>query len=233
MEGLLSRLWAPPDDDHPLAALQGQRLGDHRLVLLFGPKNNVGSRYFQLLLVDGGGRLSDAALAMGLHNSGPYPGFNWVELATYDAWPAFHGKIADLAAEGLDIRLFDLLSGLVPPGGHVMVEYESPSQRDTERIVTLGYPPATSPLGYLMFLAGCRSYRDWYISEGGREGPRKLQGFKPLNEAIALEKIAALRRELMSLLKRPEEPRHGEWGRTARRLAGVVLEGLEAGSARR
>ncbi len=47
-----------------------------------------------------------------------------------------------------------------------------------------------------MFQVGCRSYRDWYIPEGGREGPRKLQGFKPWNDEIAREKTQALRKRL-------------------------------------
>jgi hypothetical protein len=78
-----------------------------------------------------------------------------------------------------------------------------------------------------MFRAGCRSFRDWYISEGGREGPRKLQGFKPLDEAIARERTAALRRQVEELLARPESPRHGEHGRVARELARAVLDVLE------
>jgi len=92
-------------------------------------------------------------------------------------------------------------------------------------VLALGYPQVTSPLGYLMFLAGCRSYRDWYISEGGREGPRKLQGFKPLNEEIRREKEDQLRRELEALLARRDDS-HGEWGALARRLGRQVLDAL-------
>ena len=111
-----------------------------------------------------------------------------------------------------------------------MVEYDSPAQRESERILTLDYPPVTSPLGYLLFRAGCGSFRDWYISEGGREGPRKLQGYKPLTEALARERTAALRRQLEELLARPETPQHGEHGRTARRLAAAVTRELEQGT---
>jgi hypothetical protein len=95
-------------------------------------------------------------------------------------------------------------------------------------VLTLGYPPATSPIGYLMFQVGCRSYRDWYISEGGREGPRKLQGFRPLNEEIAAEKTRQLREEVLSFLSRPENTQHGGWGELARRNGRAVVEALEA-----
>ena len=76
-----------------------------------------------------------------------------------------------------------------------------------------------------MFQAGCRSYRDWYISEGGREGPRKLQGFKPLNDEIAREKTAKLRAEVERLLS-CDNSTHGEWGAIGRRNAEAILEAL-------
>src|SRR5437867_5151085 len=106
----------------------------------------------------------------------------------------------------------------------MMVEYDSPGQRASERMLTRGYPPVASPSGFLMFLAGCRSYRDWYISEGGREGPRKLQGFKPFTEEIAREKTAALRFELEALLSQPDGGAHAEWGSLARANAREILE---------
>ncbi len=227
LEALLSRRWSLPPQTHPLARLQDRRFGPYRLLSLLGPKNNVGARYFQLYLVHRQGRLSREPLALGLCNSGPFPGYNWLELTRYHASVAFDGDTLDLAAARLDRRLFLLLSELVPPGGHLMVEYESPTQRDSERILTLGYPPVSSPLGYLLFRAGCRSFRDWYIAEGGREGPRKLQGFKPLDAADAAAKTARLRRELSALLAHTPGRQHGEWGRTARRLAQAVLKALE------
>ena len=228
LERLLARTWALAEEaEHPLGRLQGLPLGPYRLLALLGPKNNVGSRYYQLFLVDQAGRLSVGPVAFGLHNSGPYPGYNWLEVVRYEPAPAIAGEVADIRAAGLEEPLFVALSGLVPAGGHLMVEYDSQAQRESERILTLDYPPATSPLGYLLFRAGCRSFRDWYISEGGREGPRKLQGYKPLDAALAKERTAALRRQLEELLARPEVGAHEEHGRTARRLAAAVLRELE------
>lgn len=227
LDALLSRTWAIAEEkDHPLGQLQGLTLGSYRLLTLLGPKNNVGARYFQLLLVDSAGRMAQEAVAFGLYNSGPYPGYNWAEVIRYEASPRFPGEVVDLRPAGLEEPLFRALSDLVPAGGHLMVEYESPAQKESERILTLGYPPVTSPLGYLLFRVGCRSFRDWYISEGGREGPRKLQGYKPLNQALARERTQVMRREVEALLSGPESPHHGSYGRTARRLAKAVLETL-------
>ena len=227
LDALLSRTWALADEkDHPLGRLQGLPLGSYRLLALLGPKNNVGARYFHLLLVDSAGRMAEEAVAFGLHNSGPYPGYNWVEVFRYEPSPRFPGEAMDLRSAKLEELLFRALSDLVPAGGHLMVEYESPCQKESERILSMGYPPVTSPLGYLLFRVGCRSFRDWYISEGGREGPRKLQGYKPLNEALAGERTEALRRQVEAFLAGPESPQHGSYGRAARWLGKAVLEAL-------
>ena len=248
IEALLSRKWSLPGE-HPVSALGALALGDYRTVAILGPKNAVGSRYFQLFLADSAGRLADGALALGLHNSGPYPAYNWVEMIQYNEQPTFTpesvsplprteeesasplprtGEGPGVRATGLDEPLFEALSGLVPAGGHLMVEYDSPGHRATERILTLRYPAAASPIGYRLFVAGVRSYRNWYISEGGREGPRKLQGFKPLNTEIAAEKTAALRAEIEEMLASPANDGHGEWGRLARALGRRVLDDLPA-----
>ncbi len=225
IEALLAKQWSLPGE-HPLARLHGAALGQYRLLVLLGPKSNVGSRYFQLLLADAQGRLANEALALGLYNSGRFPAYNWIELTRYESVLQFDGETLDLAAQQLELPLFAMLSELVPPGGHMMVEYDSPSQQASERILTLGYPQAASPLGYLMFRVGCRSYRDWYISEGGREGPRKLQGFKPLDDNVARDKTEQVRQQLSEFLARPEAAQHGEWNEIARRNARRVLQAL-------
>ncbi len=229
VEALLAKRWSMPGD-HPLAALQGANVGAYTLLLLLGPKSSVGSQSFQLHLADEQGYLANTNLALGLYNRGPYPAFNWIELTRYEAKLKMAGSEVDLAGEALDRPFFGLLSALVPPGGHLMIEYDSPSQRPTERILTLGYPESTSPTGYLLFQEGCRSFKNWHISEGWREGPRKLQGFKPWNEEIALEKTARLREDISTLLAAPTNPQHGEWDAIARRNASAVLEALAAES---
>ena len=81
-----------------------------------------------------------------------------------------------------------------------------------------------------MFGIGCRSYRDWYISEGGREGPRKLQGFMPLNEEVRREKENNLRAELTEFLSRTQATAD-EWAAVARRTAQEVFAALGPRSA--
>ena len=235
---LQQRGWRlPTRAEHPLGRLQGRSLGPGRLLALLGPKSTAGARYFQLLLRLPAGQLSHPFL-LGLHNSGPFPAYNWIDVARYDGAASFvEGE--DIALAGApERRLFGLLSGLVPPGGHLMLEYESAHARSTERMLSLGVPPVATPLGYLVFLAGCASFRDWYISEGGREGPRRLQGFKPPDTATAARKAAVMAAELRAFLgpkallpaapaQSPNRAR-GDWNALARRLARRVLRWLES-----
>jgi hypothetical protein len=224
---LLERRWSlPAREDHPLGRLQGHALGPARLLVLLGPKNAFGASYFQVFLRLASGRLSAEPLLLGLHNSGRYPAYNWIDVIRYQGNTAFEG------GEGLDRRLFRLLGQLIPAGGHLMVEYESEGQRLTERMLSLGVPPVATPLGYLLFLSGCgASFRDWYISEGGREGPRKLQGFKPLNAEDARRKAQSMAEELRQFLARAPSKEHRQREGLARRLARRVLRRLEASAA--
>jgi hypothetical protein len=114
------------------------------------------------------------------------------------------GEQLDARKAGLEAELIQLLGGLVPAGGHLMLEYESPGQGDTHRELLLRVPPAATPLGALMFRAGFRGhFKDWYISEGGHEGPRKLQANKSPNPKAASEALQSNLEELRRFVKRP------------------------------
>ena len=226
--------WPPTRAEHPLGRLQGRSLGPGRLVVLLGPKSSAGARYFQLLLRLPDGRLSHPFL-VGLHNSGPFPAYNWIDVARYDGAASVDGGEGIELADAPERRLFRLLGNLVPPGGHLMLEYESDHARSTERMLSLGLPPVATPLGYLLFLAGCVSFRDWYISEGGREGPRRLQGFKPADAASAAGKAATIAAELRGFLAQkapqvwapPSNKDRRQWDALGRRLARRVLRRLK------
>jgi hypothetical protein len=157
----------------------------------------VGSTYFRLHLVtEAFGRVVEP-VAFGLQNSGPYPGYNWVEVIEWrEVLPLSDGRSVEVPA-GIERQLFRRLGELVPPGGHLMAEYDSPGRVITAKALYLRVPAAATPLGATLAVAGCGdAFRDWYIPEGGREGPRKLQGFRATNAEHArvrgLETIAAL-----------------------------------------
>ena len=110
-------------------------------------------------------------------------------------------------ALGLEARMIDLMGELIPAGGHLMIDYENPGQEETFAELGLRVPPPASYLGSLMFQAGFRGdFKDWYFSEGGHEGPRKLQANKSPDRAAARRAIANHRRELSAFVARKLPP---------------------------
>ena len=178
--------WRPALDapDHPVARWHGAPVGgDLTLDVWLGPLNAVGARYFRIYLQSEEFGRPPSPLVTGMQNSGPHPGFNWVEVFEYRERLPLDGGGDVIVPEGVERLVFQQLATLVPPGGHLMAEYESPSRSMTARALAAGAPPRATPLGAMLAAVGCGvAFRDWYIAEGGREGPRKLQGFSAANE---------------------------------------------------
>jgi hypothetical protein len=192
-----------------LAQLDGQPLGPYHLGVLQGPRNPFGASYFQVRATGGKGRPA----LVGLLSRGPYPTHNWIEVL--DFLPG------DLEKEGLLLPLLRYLFALVPPGGHMMVEYESPSWAATREALALGVPPILTPMGQMLRQIGCERVRDWHIAEGGREGPRKLIGYKAFNAQTSSRRRKELERELQEFLARP--PGHHPLEEEARGKARLIL----------
>ena len=128
----------------------------------------------------------------------------------------------DLEKEGLLLPLFRYLFVLVPPGGHMMVEYESPSWAATREALSLGVPPILTPLGQMLRQIGCERVRDWHIAEGGREGPRKLIGYKAFNAQTSSRRRKGPERDLQEFLASP--PGQHPLEEEARGKARLILE---------
>lgn len=225
----LTRGWTLAEDtDHPLGQLSRCRLGQARLLPLLGPANRYGARFFLLFLQDQEGSASLQPVVSGLHSSGYRHTYNWIEVSRLSGRVSFpSGEELSVAAGERARELLGCLARLIPPGGHLMVEYDSPEQEETARGLLLDVPPAATPLGQLLFLAGCGAgFKDWYFAEGGSEGPRKLQGHKPLNEEHKQTKLAELAQELRAFLDRTSENEESPLIRDARQRARDVLATL-------
>ncbi len=115
----------------------------------------------------------------------------WIEIGDYFPIVYFERgglqpRPFNLSEEGIDQQIFQLLSEFIPAGGHLMfayeVSYESPFHHETLLSLMRGIPPVCTAQGQLLFRSGFRVIKDWYLAEGGHEGPRKLWGEKPSNE---------------------------------------------------
>ena len=179
-----TRVWKPISEEleHELFFVNGREVGDGVFLQIeLGPKNKVGSSNFRVVLDSRDLGRSRFPVVMGLQNSGKFPGFNWLEIILFaDVLEFDQGQVK--VPESIDLNIIAALSEIVPSGGHLMVEYDSIRRKTTARALAAGVPPIITPLGSMMFSIGCGvAFKDWYISEGGREGPRKLQGFKAID----------------------------------------------------
>ncbi|MFB6077074.1 MAG: DUF1122 family protein [Candidatus Nanohaloarchaea archaeon] len=114
--------------------------------------------------------------------------------------------------------LFDALAGALAPGGHVMVHYLQDTA--TAEALTADVPPPATPIGFLLWQAGCRWFKDWYFTEGWMEGDQKLQGNLPVDADHRRERERETAAEL-------EEYLSGDPDRDAcKKLAERVLDTL-------
>jgi hypothetical protein len=190
------------ETDHPLSAFRDRRVGEYEIVVEGKPlRSRQGWTYFSLHLKDKLGRISAqqtqegvylaAPVLEGIHSRGGRSVKGWIEVGDYFPVTYFRSEGSplerlSLSARKLDVQIFQLLGEVVPPGGHLMfayeVSYESPFHRETQECLLRGIPPVCTAQGELLFRSGFRWVKDWYLAEGGHEGPRKLWGEKPLDE---------------------------------------------------
>ncbi len=94
--------------------------------------------------------------------------------------------------------LFAALADALAPGGHLMVHYLDDTT--TAEAITRDVPPPATPVGFLLWHAGCRWFKDWYFTEGWMEGDQKLQGNLPVDADHRREREAATRETLDAFL---------------------------------
>ena len=211
---------------HPLEQLDGKPVGDAKLEVSLGPKTRFGANYFQAALRDKEGAVSQPVV-LALYHSGPYPSYNWIEIISIKQAVEFPRNKSTLE---IDLQqVFDNLSALIPPGGHIMSEYESDQWAETRRGLGCGIPPVATQLGYMLFKSGCGiAFKDWYFAEGGVEGPRKLQGYKALSEEHRRERSKEMISEIKSFVHTTPPDSCSDIWETARSRAGELLTALEA-----
>ncbi len=191
--------------DPDLQSVDCRRLGEFQLRLESRPlRQRVGWTGFSIFLEDRAGRTSSrkgvggeyvfTPVVEGIHSRGGKGIKSWIEVENYFPVLHFRGgmlpeQTISLSETGADGTLFRILADLLPPGGHLMfaydVSYESDFHRETSECLIRNVPAVCTPMGKLLFDAGLRLVKDWYLAEGGYEGPRKLWGEKPVDDGEA------------------------------------------------
>jgi hypothetical protein len=207
--------------------LDGVMAGDYRIrVREEGRSVTAGQRYVAFYL-EREGLLSERPILRGL-SAGPRPQPipGWLD-GFFQNPVRFQGVPVELP-ERVVRAFFRRIGELIPPGGWLGLAYETFGEsqlihRETEQALRLGIPPILTPLGMCLFYAGCAfPIRDWSIAEGWREGPRKLQGFKPRDRERYLDVVDALWEENRAFLRRTEGTSRPEFAAARRRVEDLL-----------
>jgi hypothetical protein len=177
------------------------------------PLRRSGWSRFSLLLADRTGSVGELPAVQGIYSRGGKDGIRpWMDIDYAEDIPMRQGnapaRMVSLAGSGAARDLFRILGEAIPPGGHLMVSYEGDQSvhRETLLSLGLGVPPVATPLGVLLFFGGFPLVKDWYLAEGGMEGPRKLWGEKaPDPEWDRVFRVRTFR-QLQEFSSRPRLP---------------------------
>lgn len=216
-------------DNHPVGPyrLQVKRVGRQRF---FDQVN------FALHLANNRGSSTDVPVFRGLYNAGRPSIFvpAWID-GEFVENAQIEGERVELSAgitpNTLAEFIAERLGILIPPGGRLWIAYEAfegdgDLARETRAALEARVPLVTTPIGLLLFRAGCwAGLRDWDIPEGGREGPRKLQGNKPINASHARQRAEEV---LASLDEFGGQPRHELVEQRAQERARIVAPQLRS-----
>jgi hypothetical protein len=185
-----------------ISSLEGKRLNGYILhVDNISPGRFTEETNFELYLKTADGEPSENSVVNGKYFSGRGGFYKpWLEIYYSNHVKFKSSKVVDLSEKDLNEELFKHFSTLLPQGSHIMVAYVN--HEETRKGLERGVPAPATPLGHLLWKAGCTWFKDWYFAEGFREGDIKLQGNKPLNEQNRREDLLETHKELIEFLKK-------------------------------
>jgi len=190
-----------------------------------------GWKGFRLYIRDSRGALSEIPAIKGIYSLGGKDGVKpWMDLEYYEELVFLAEKETKdgliLSSNSLDLKLFRNLGNIIPPGGHMMVSYEGEQiiHTNTRKSLSMGIPPPATPLGFLIFQGGFELIKDWYLSEGGHEGPRKLWGEKAPDHTWAKTFYKKTAQQLLQFLERENNLAHKELQEPAIKRSKEILE---------
>lgn len=191
-----------------------------------------GWRGIKLFIRDAEGNQTEEPVIEGIYSKGngstikPWMDLSYTESLRLRTSAGGYKEELLLDKAGLDGELFAHLGKVIPAGGHLMVSYEGNDDvhRETMKALYAGVPPAATPLGLLIFNSGFHYVKDWYLAEGGHEGPRKLWGEKSPDEKWERVYTKKTEEALVKFLKQSSESDRGDIFDPGRIRAKAILQ---------
>lgn len=218
-----------------LKNLHGKRINGYTLNL--GELQQLhlsGWKGFELYLQNSQGILTTSPVIKGIYSVGGKDGVKpWMDLEYSEELRFSQGEETEdtlsLSYKSLNRKLFKHLGDIIPPDGHLMVSYEGDQKVhvDTMRSLNTGIPPSITPLGFLIFLGGFQLVKDWYLAEGGQEGPRKLWGEKAPDRLWIQIFYERTTQQILRYLQKKPNPTYGELVEGAKRRTEELLETIK------
>lgn len=218
-----------------LERLQGLKLNGFSLHLGEVKQLRLSSwKGFKLFLKNPQKLLSLSPVVKGIYSTGAKYGVKpWLDIEYWEELEFPGKKESDkkfsLRFKNTQNQLFFYLSKLIPPGGHLMLSYEGEQtiHEETRKSLSIGVPPVATSLGYLIFKAGFQYIKNWYLSEGGFEGPRKLWGEKAPDEEWTRIFNKRTGQEIKKFMDKKFSPEYKSLEETARQRAEEIRELIE------
>jgi len=215
-----------------LKNLHGKRVNDYTLHL--GEVKQLrfsGWKGFKLYVRDSCSILNESPIIKGIYSIGGKDGVkSWMDLEYNEELKFLKEKEIKnsliLSSNNLDRKLFKYLGNIIPQGGHLMVSYEGEQiiHTNTIKSLNIGIPPVATALGFLIFQGGFQLIKDWYLAEGGHEGPRKLWGEKAPNDTWAQTFYENTAQQILQFLDRKHNLAHKELQKSAVQRSKEILE---------
>jgi hypothetical protein len=199
-----------------LKLLHSKKIGPYMNQLQFRPKRRVGHFDVSLFLKNEDGKTSDKPLIEGIYSKGnpsqhiqAWFDIHYADLIDFgDGNPVVLSRLGRCAED-----VFEMMGGAIEPGGMIFVslitdmawEMESDLHsvtRDCLSIRSLGIPPSATPLGRLLFIAGCRNIKSQAFDV---QGSSRIAGEKSPNAGIERQFTQKLKTHLQEFISRRDQ----------------------------
>lgn len=189
-------------DIETLSKIDGSMAGSYSIVLRDTTEGRFAEETnFELYLKNKQEIISEYPVIIGKYYSGRGKYYRpWIEFS-FSEKSTFGSEEIIFSDEALT-DIFQNISEIIPPGGWIYVIYENHEKTMNQLGRQVPFP--LTRIGYFLYRVGCVWFKDWYFSEGFREGRKKLQGEKYFDEEHRRERLLEMYESISNFFDRDD-----------------------------